>query len=257
MRNIIYAFTLAALLFVSCDDEILIPPVENYGINGRIMDESGNPISGVKVYYLFNYYYIPNLTATDKPMNEAEVDSFGYALYQNFPNPVYNSSFIRYSLAADMDIELTVKENPTGTVKYTYSGFNSYGLYQHHLDEIVTSFQLENGGYTIGLKASKNGALKYEAEKKMIVISDIGKPNSISDGNGKYFFDYNKACIGDTLFYTTDGEHIFPNVTTNEVNLLFKKDGFLTETISTTLYPEILLDRDVILKVEEVQWKRY
>lgn len=253
MRNIIYAFTLAALLFVSCDDEILTPPVEDYGINGRIMDESGNPISGVKVYYLFNYYYIHNLIATDKPMNEAEVDSFGYDLYQNFPNPVYNSSFIRYSLAADMDIELTVKENSTGTIKYTYSGFNSYGLYQHHLDEIVTSFQLENGGYTIELKASKNGTLKYEAEKKMIIISDIGKPNSVSDGNGKYFFDYNKACIGDTLFYTTDGEHIYPNEIYNQVNLLFKKDGFLTETISTTLYPEILLDRDVILKLEEVQ----
>jgi len=253
MRNTIYAFALAALLFFSCDDEILIPPVENYGINGRIMDESGNPISGVQVYYLFNYYYMPNLTATDKPMNETEVDSFGYALYQNFPNPVYNSSFIRYSLAADMDVELTVKENSTGTVKYKYSGFNYYGLYQHHLNEIVTSFQLENGGYTIALKVSKNGAFKYEAEKKMIVISDIGKPNSVSDGNGKYFFDYNKACIGDTLLYTTDGEHIYPNEITNQVNLLFKKDGFLTETISTSLYPEILLDRDVILKVEEVQ----
>lgn len=253
MRNIIYVFALAVLFFVSCDDEILSPPVENYGINGRIMDESGNPISGVKVYYLFNYYYIPNLPAADKPMNETAVDSFGNDLYQNFPNPVYNSSFIRYSLSADMDIELTVKENSTGTVKYTYSGFNLYGLYQHHLNEIVTSFQLENGGYTIALKISKNGTLKYGAEKKMIVISDIGKPNSVSDGNGKYFFDYNKACIGDTLFYTTDGEQIYPNEIYNQVNLLFKKDGFLTETISTTLYPEILLDRDVILKLEEVQ----
>ena len=117
------------------------------------MDESGNTISGVKVYYLFNYYYIPNLTATDKPMNETEVDSFGYALYQNFPNPVYNSSFIRYSLAADMNIELTVKESFSGTVKYTYSGFNFYGLYQHHFDEIVSSLQLENGCYLIVLKA--------------------------------------------------------------------------------------------------------
>ena len=253
MRNIIYTFALAALFFVSCDDEILTPPVKNYGINGRIMDESGNPISGVKVYYLFNYYYIPNLTAIDKPMKEAEVDSFGYSLYQNFPNPVYNSSFIRYSLAADMDIELTVKDNSTGKVKYTYSGFNSYGLYQHHLNEIVASFQLENGSYTIGLKVSKNGTLKYEAKKKMFVISDIGKPNSVSDGNGKYFFDYNRACIGDTLLFTIDGEYIYPNVINTQVNLLFKKDGFLTETISTTLYPEILLDRDVILKLEKLQ----
>lgn len=253
MRNIINVFALAALLFVSCDDEILSPPVENYGIHGRMMDESGNHISGVKVYYLFNYNYISNLTATDKPMNEAEVDSFGYALYQNFPNPVYNSSFVRYSLAADMNIELTVKENYTGTIKYNYSGFYFYGMYQHHLNEIVTSFQLENGSYTIALKVSKNGTLKYEAAKKTFVISDIGKPNSISDGNGKYFFDYNKACIGDTLLSTTDGEHIYPNVITNQVNLLFKKDGFLTETISTTLYPKILLDRDIILKLKEVQ----
>ena len=110
MKNIVYVFVVLAIFFIGCDEEILYPPEKNYGINGRIMDESGNTISGVKVYYLFNYYYIPNLTATDKPMNETEVDSFGYALYQNFPNPVYNSSFIRYSLAADMNIELTVKE---------------------------------------------------------------------------------------------------------------------------------------------------
>lgn len=253
MIKIIYLFAIAALIIIGCDDEILYPPEKNYGINGRIMDESGNTISGVKVYYLFNYYYIPNLTATDKPMNEAEVDSFGYALYQNFPNPVYNSSFIRYSLAADMNIELTIKESFSGTMKYTYSGFNFYGLYQHHFNEIVNSLQLENGSYTIILKVSKSGTLQYEAKKKMFVISDIGKPNSISDGNGKYFFNYNKASIGDTLLYTTDGENIYPNVITNQVNLLFKKDGFLTETISTTLYSEILLDRDVILKLEEVQ----
>ena len=253
MKNIVYVFALAALLFFSCDDEILYPPEKNYGINGRIMDESGNPISGVKVYYLFNYYSIPNLPAPDKPMNEAEVDSFGYALYQNFPNPVYNSSFIRYSLAADMDIELTVKECFSGTIKYIYSGYFYYGLYQHHFNEIVNSLQLENGCYSVMLKVSKNGILEYEAEKKMFVISDIGKPNSFSDGSGKYFFDYNKACIGDTLLHTTDGENIYPNVINNQVYLLFKKDGFLTETISTTLYSEILLDRDVILKLEELQ----
>jgi len=253
MKNIVYVIGLTALLFVSCADEILNPPEVNYGINGRIMDESGNPISGVKVYYLFNYSNIPNLPAPDKPINKADVDSFGYAFYQNFPNPVYNSSFIRYSLAADMDIELTVKENFTGTIKYTHSGFNFYGLYQHHFNEIVNSLQLENGSYTIAIKVSKNGTLKYEAAKKMFVISDIGKPNSISDRNGNYFFDYNKACIGDTLLYTSDGEYIYTNIIYNQVNLLFKKDGFLTETISTTLLPTILLNRDVILKLEEVQ----
>ncbi|MEW6006011.1 MAG: hypothetical protein AB1695_11925 [Stygiobacter sp.] len=253
MKYKIYLFTLTALLFVNCADEILNPPTENYGIKGRIMDESGNSISGVKVYYLFNYSYLPKLTTIHKLMNKNDVDSFGYALYQNFPNPVYNSSFIRYSLAADMNIELTVKEDFTGKVKYTNSGFNSYGLYQYHFNEIVNSLQLENGSYTIILKVSKNGTLKYEAKKKMFVISDIGKPNSLSDKNGQYFIDYKKACIGDTLLYSTDGEHIFPDIINNYVNLLFKKDGFLPEIISTRLYSSVLLNRDVILKSEQVK----
>ena len=251
MKSIVYIFLVLSLLFIGCNDEILFTPEKNYGINGRILNESGDPIPGVKIYCLFDYYYIPNLTIPNKPMNEAEVDSFGYSLYQNFPNPIYNSSFLRYSIASDMDIELTVKECFSGTIKYVYSGYFYYGLYQHHFNEIVNSLQLENGCYSVILKVSKNGIPNYEAEKKMFVISDIGKANSVSDGSGKYIFDYKKACIGDTLFYTTDGENIYPNVIDNQVNLLFKKDGFLTEIVSTTLYSEILLDRDVILKLEE------
>lgn len=248
-----YLFIVLSLVFllISCKDDIVAPVPENYGLTGRVLDKSGNIIPGVKIYCLFNYYYLPNTEMLNITNKVSDVDSFGNELYQNFYNPVYNSTFLRYSLAADADIELLIREKITGQVKYEYSGFQYYGLYQHYMNKIVDSLQLENGNYTISLKISVNGVTQFQDEKTMFVISELGTPNSISNENGWYFFDYNKASIADTIFYTVDGQNIYVQKITNQINLLFRKDGYLDETIRTELYPDILLGRDVILKEED------
>ncbi len=241
------------LLLISCDDNIVTPEPNNYGLTGRVLDKSGNIIPGVKIYCLFNYHYFPNPEIPDLLFKNTKVDSFGYALEQNFYNPVYNSTFLRYSLASDADVELVIRERNTGLIKYTYSDYQYYGLYQHYLNKIVDSLQLENGSYFISLKVSENGVTQFQDEKKMYVISELGTPNAISDENGRYFFDYKKATISDTVFYTVDGQNIHPQVITNYINFIFKKDGYLPETINTELYQDILLGRDVILKEEELK----
>jgi hypothetical protein len=250
-----YMFIGLALVFllISCEDDIVAPVPDNYGLTGRVLDKSGNIITGVKIYCLFNYYYFPNPEVPNLPYKISSVDSFGNALYQNFYNPVYNSAFVRYSLAADMDIKLVIKEYNTGLIKYNYSGYQYYGLYQHYLNKMVDSLQLENGCYIISLDLSKDGVTQFQDEKKMYVVSDLGAPNSLSDENGRYFFDYNKAFIADTIFYTVDGQNIYPQIIINQINFVFKKDGYLPEKISTELYPDILLGRDVILKEEELK----
>ncbi len=215
--------SLLIFIFISCEDEIVTPLEKKYGIQGRILDENGDAIAGANIYCLFNYSYLPTQELQVLPFNNTEADSFGNALYQNFPNPLYNSSFIRYSLANAMDVELTVKDNSPGNIRYTFSEFQTYGLYQHHLNEIVNSLQLENGAYNISLKVSDNSVVKYKSEKVMFVVSDIGKPNAVSDNQGKFLFNYKDACIGDTIVVTFDGSNLYPEIITNEINLLFKK----------------------------------
>ena len=250
--NKIYLISWFVLItFLSCDDSITNPPEPDYGVTGKIIDESGNPLNNVKVYYLFNFTYIPNQSNSDKLLNDTEVDSFDYELFQNFPNPVYKSSFIRYSLNSDADIELTLTELYSGLVKYSVSKPSYYGIYQHYFNNIVDSLQLENGFYKVEFKAFKNGVLKYKSEKKLVVISDLGRPCSISDKNGKYYFDYDKSSIGDTLTYTFDEEYSYTSVIDKSVNLLLQKEGFYNEIVNTSLYKGILINRDVVMRKVE------
>lgn len=251
MIKIYLACFLVLLIFLSCDDTIITPPEPELGVTGKVIDEYGNPLSDVKVFYLFNFNYIPNLPSSDNLLNDTEIDSFNYELFQNFPNPVYNSSFIRYSLNSDADIELTLTELYSGLVKYSVSKPSYYGIYQHYFNNIVDSLQLENGFYKVEFKAFKNGILKYKSEKKLVVISDLGKPCSTSDKNGKFYFDYDKSFIGDTLTYAIDDQYSYTLQIDKSVNLIFRKEGYFDETINTTLYKDILLNRDVVMRKEE------
>lgn len=252
MKNL-YFLSILILIFVSCETDIVNPPIANYGITGRVLDEAGNAITGVKIYCLFNYYYFRNSETHISDYINIEVDSFSYSLGQNFPNPVNNSTFLRYSLETDADIELNITNQNSGLVVYTYIDHKYYGLHQHHFNELVDSLQLENGCYIISLKVVKDGFMMFQEERKMFVISDLGKANSVSDDKGIYYFDYNKSSINDTIYYTHDGQSIYPLEIDNSMNFIFKKDGYVTEYVSTKLYDGVLLNRDVLLLKEEIE----
>jgi hypothetical protein len=246
-----FIFVIISLIFNSCSKSGINEPEQLYGLQGIVKDTVGKPLNDVSIYCLFSYSYIPNGSYVPEPVPKpTEVDSFTFKLEQNFPNPVYNSSFVRFAIPDDMNIEFTLKEKLSGSVKYDLSGFYYYGLYQNYLENIVTNYQLENSCYIMHLEAGKNGNPGFTAEKKLFVVSDIGKPNTESESNGYYFFDYKKACIGDTIISTLDGTNTNPILITNEINLLFKRDGYLPEIIKVSLYPELLINRDVILKKE-------
>lgn len=240
-----------SFLIIGCDDDTLTPLENAYGLTGRILDESGNTIDGAKIYYMFNYNYFPTSQLYKPFLTPANTDSFGYSFNQNFPNPVYNSSFVRYSLGSDVSIELTIAEKKSGKIKYSYSNYNYYGLYQHYFNNLVDSLQLENGCYVLSIKAITEGTTVFYDEKTMFVLSDLGAPNYTSDKYGRYFFDYNNASIGDTIDFTYDGENIYSRYINSQVNFLVKKDGYIPEVVNIELYKTILINQDIILKEEE------
>lgn len=253
MKYIVYVFALTALLFFSCDDEILYPPEKNYGITGKIYDDSGNPIAGVKIYYLFNYMDIPIYSAVEKATNNVSSADFGNKLYQNFSNPVYNSTFMRFSLDSETDLKFELKEKKSSKVIHSFSGRYSYGLYQHYFNKIVDSLDLENGMYIMELETSLGGTIKFKDQKTLVVASDLGKPNCFSDNNGDYLFNYSNAFIGDTINFTLDGENIYPNQVSNSVFLLFRKEGYYSKSVGYEIFPTILLNQDIVLYQELIR----
>lgn len=240
------------LLFNSCDEYGPLEPNQTrFGITGVVMDDKGNVLSDVKVYCLYNYTYLPVYSMLPKHPEFFSPDSFSHNLYQNFPNPVYNSSFLRYSLPEDMNVEVTLTEKISGKVVDSFSGFKNAGLYQHHFNEIVSQLQLRNGLYNIKLRTLKDGQVRYENEKRMIIVSDVGQPNVITNAKGEFLFDYKSAFVGDSVVATGDGSYSYIYILPDNINLLFTKEGYLPELLNVTIYPEILFNRDVILQREE------
>ncbi len=240
------------LLFNSCDEYApLAPNQTSFGITGVVMDNKGNILRDVKVYCLYHYTYLPVYSTLPKQPEFFSPDSFSHNLYQNFPNPVYNSSFLRYSIPEDLNVEFTLSEVISGKEKFRFSEFQNAGLYQYHFNEIVSQLQLRNGLYNIKLRTLKDGQLRYENEKRMFIVSDVGQPNDITNGIGEYLFDYQSAFFGDSVVATSDGSYQYTITLTDNVNLLFIKEGYLPELLNVTIYPEVLFNRDVILHREE------
>lgn len=250
MRKLTFTFLSFMILFWGCSEEIL-PPSENvYGITGLIYDQNGIPVDGVKIYYLFNYIDIPIYNSSERPIGIDSVNEFENKLYQNFSNPVYNSTFLRFSLDSEMDLKFELKEKKSSKIVHSFAGRYNYGLYQHYFDRLVDSLDLENGMYVMDLETSNNGIVTFKSQKTLVVVSDIGKPNSISDNYGKYLYSYNDAFIGDTINFTLDGEDIYPQEITNSIYLLFKKDGYYSRSVAYELFPNMLLNQDIILYKE-------
>jgi hypothetical protein len=234
----------------SCVGDITPPTELPFGLSGRVVDTSGVPLSNVQIYCLFNFSYAPNSLSDISFRNKTKVDSFSYLLEQNYPNSVYNSTYIRFSLPSTNRVTISVIQKSTGIEMFNYTNDFDYGLYQYPLINFVTNHQLTNGRYDIYLRADQNGQIKYQANRPMFVISDSGKPNIVTNGSGSYVFNYNDACIGDTLFWTQSGFNIDTTYISNYVYLLFRKEGYYPETRQFDLFPGLTFSQDVIMTKE-------
>jgi hypothetical protein len=251
MKTVIKISIIITFLFsiLSCEKENPLQPIQKHGLSGIIMDSAGMPIQNVKIYCYYNFIYVPNPPKLMKEKFNINIpSSFGFGLYQNFPNPVYDGTFLRFSIPHNTNIELTIKNELSGTIVYRISEFYNYGYYQFYLQDIVPKLNLENGKYLVTLKAKRINEPDFVQVKNLYVVSDLGLPNAISDNRGFYYFNYNKSFIGDTVIVASnDVSYTFTNIIKNEINLVFKKEGYKTEFVKVRLFPSLLINRDVIL----------
>jgi hypothetical protein len=243
-------FCLGLLILLACEDESVGPPpaADRFGLTGLVLDTLGQGLDSVGVFCLFNSPFIPPVGPSSMTVSRIdEADTFDFALYQNFPNPFSHSTFIRFSIPRAAVIVLSLTDRLNGSMIAIYEDTLLQGLYQVYFHRLVDSLSLRNGPYTCVLEATAEGGFSYTEHEEVFVVSDSGSPSATTDIDGSYLFDYDSAFVGDSVMSTWNGDDIYPYELTNSVYLLFTRDGYQPEVINATIFPNLLLRRDVVL----------
>lgn len=248
-NSIFLLLFLSSMLSVSCWDNSTNPVTNTGGIRGRILDNKGNPISGVKIYCLFYYSYFPiNTNNSPRKISTIADSVFSFNLYPSYPNPFYNNIFLRFSLAEQASVNISI-QNSSGNTIYKYNDSLNYGLYQKYIPDLVKNNLLQNGVYRVLFSVVGKDLKVFSASQNILVISNLGNPNAVSDIKGNYKFNYDQAFVGDSLYLTQTGDgQIVPNFTLpSYVNLFFEKDGYIQYQSQFNLFPNFYLNQDIVL----------
>jgi hypothetical protein len=220
------------------------------------MDSTGSPIEGAHIFCLYHFTYIPqepvHLAKLIELLNQETV--FDFELFQNFPNPISNSTFLRFSLPQECEIMLTIQEKHSSNIVYQHNDVLPYGLYQMYLENLVDSLNLMNGVYVYSLQAEGKDGTQYSSQRELMIIGNMGEPNAISTANGEYFFEYGQAFVGDSVVVNPTGDPYYMNniVLNNTVNFVVEKEGYISKIFNVDLYPAILLRSDIVLLKENL-----
>jgi hypothetical protein len=242
---------------ISCSD-LSAPPIDTTpkGLSGQIMDVEGNPIDEAKIFCLYYLTYIPAEPVQALKINRSSTQdgSFDFRLFQNFPNPFSNSSFLRFSLPQECTVFLRIRTKNSATTVYQYTDILPYGLYQRYLENLVDSLNLKNCLYRYSLQAQGVNGTSYFSQKDLLIVSNLGSPNAISNDRGEYFFDYGQAFVGDSVMVTQNDimDNMYKVILDNQVNLLIEKETYISKIITVELYPDVLVNQDIVLLKENM-----
>lgn len=244
----VIALLLGAAIFSSCSQSPTESASAGGGVVGAVYDTSGVPLDSVRIYSMYSYGYpLPVILRKGRLSTISKVDTFGFNFFQNVPNPVRDSVYLRFSIPVRCDVEIRINSRSSGSQVYSYSSLLSPGLYQLYAGPLVDSLDLENGAYTVSFIASGNGR-EYLAAKEMFVVSTLGKPNAITTRGGSYSFKYADAFVGDSIVVSpTEFTSQYTVIIGPVAYLLFERRGYNPLLITAQITPGVDIRRDVIL----------
>ena len=239
-------------LLLSCDSSTDPYLVLTSGVRGTVKDIQGKPIQDVQVYCLYYKYSLPiDLYKQNEQYKVVNTSDVKFELEQNFPNPFFNSTFVRYSLPSKSEIKLSITNPLDNKTVYKQEGTRNAGYYQFYLQNFVDSLNLSNGSYDVTLTAFSEKDTIYVDKKTLFIISDLGKPSSSTNLNGQYSFESAQTFEGDSVLVREKGGYNDIYFLSNKVNLLFKKKGYNSKMLNVTIYEDVILENDVVLIKEQ------
>jgi hypothetical protein len=238
----------------SCKENITAPdPVRVTGLCGIVYDTDCRSLDSVKVYcqYQLNYYSISPSIKEEKIVSDsntpltkiATTETFVFALEQNFPNPVQNSTYLRFY------VKIAIIDRFDGKEKYSYCASLLEGMYQLYINNLVGSLMLHNGPYSYNINVTGNNGAHYNTSKEMFIISDSSSPNIITRTDGQFVFDYQHAFVGDSVMI--NGGDLYSTYTMflgNTITLLFERNGYVSQSLNVELNSNVLFHQDIIMK---------
>ncbi|MEW6197020.1 MAG: hypothetical protein AB1521_17875 [Bacteroidota bacterium] len=250
LKFVLYSLLLFFFLYACEYNSVYEEEKEIFGVKGVVRNYFGEILDSVEVYYLFNY----NSALTDRLFKESvtllEPSSFDFKLYQNYPNPFSNYSFIKFSLPLECDTKLSIQDIRTSKDIYVYQAKLKTGLYQIAIGKIVDSLKMVNGIYRYQINAKDQNNIRYEDSKEFTIIRGTNYPYQITDNTGIFIFNYEDAFIAKTIIenYYDREEMQNTRFVTNTINLLFRRKGYQDAVQTYTLYPNLLLHHDVLME---------
>ena len=259
LRGTLAALTLVTLTFIwSCKENPSGPEVYA-GVSGTVYSRDGLRLDSARIYcmYVFNWpdAYLQNNHPSSIHDNPSIVRTantgFGFDLAQNVPNPVSDSTFLRFSLPDPSTVRISITDPWNGHERYTYINHLLEGMYQLYLPDLVRSLNLRNGPYAYSMIAVSDSGSAYSASKELFVLSDHGNPNDVTGADGVYFFDYQSAFVGDSVIVNrNDFSTPYPVLLGRNVVLLVERRGYSAQPISVYLIPNVLVHADVVMGKE-------
>ncbi len=221
-------------------------------MQGYVRDENGKALKGAKIFCLYPFSYFPNQYSPFQKTTKHQVQkdsAYTFTFIGNFPNPVYNTVYFRFSLGKDCMVALTLESKLNHQQFTLIQQSLEYGYYQFYFDNLVDSLKLQNGIYQLSFQASSNDKILLERTMTMNVISNLGIPNCTTDENGHFIFDFRKAFIGDTIpvrpFWST---RTYSYLTIeNPIYFYAEKEGYHSKFFQTWIIEDLTIRHDIVL----------
>lgn len=251
---------IAASYTLACNGNTMEPDDLPLAIHGKIKDENGNSVVDVGVHLMFSYREIGASVALfqSRPNSRVIFASQGqYSLEPNYPNPFSTVTRIRYQLAKESQVNLSIHDMSGNLIKQLVYENQAAGVHVAVWNGINDAGDnVTNGLYTYRLQAVGVG-LGFDAEKTMLFgESDpqyISLRNSIplvsSDEDGEFRLSFSRIPFGET-FTIRDETSPDPlaTFTISNVFMVLLKEGyrFLIQSLDSDTTKTATLDFTLI-----------
>ena len=243
-------------LFISCDDSSTSPQ-SDLRRSIKVIDENGNRIPKVEVTFMYNNFLNFNTTNSELPKGKSKIQKLSdsnveFKLYQNMPNPVRYSTFLRFSIHHEGNVRLQINNIKSYQNIFSFSDTLSPGLYQFYFDLMDSSFTtaFKNGFYNCSLVLEAAGST-FITNNVVLIISPKAEKDLITNTLGTFYVTKEDISWGKS-YYQSDIVGVTSQKFFNgEAYFKLKKDGYFPSVAKVYFGQDEVMETVVVLFKEE------